>query len=136
MLCLHSRYIYTSQLGHWMYIYPCWHCIYKKPDTFQNARQSPFGFYIHKAIHFRLQDFHEMFEVGIYIQKEWHFALCDIYICKSYTLCKKQDNLRYVFIYKYLTLCITKNFIELLNFAEGGGRIIIIKQCTLCDILY
>ena len=31
--------------------------IYKRPDTFQKARQFPLGFYIQKAIHFTLRDF-------------------------------------------------------------------------------
>ena len=43
--------------------------IYKKPDTFQKARQFPLRFYIQKAIHLTLRDFHEILEVGIYIQK-------------------------------------------------------------------
>ena len=43
--------------------------IYKKPGTFQKARQFPLRFYIQKAIHLTLRDFHEIFEVGIYIQK-------------------------------------------------------------------
>ena len=43
--------------------------IYKKPDTFQKARQFPLRFYIQKATHLTLRDFHEIFEVGIYIQK-------------------------------------------------------------------
>ena len=40
--------------------------IYKNPDTFQKARQFPLCFYIQKAIHLTLRDFHEIFEVGIY----------------------------------------------------------------------
>ena len=43
--------------------------IYKNPDTFQKARQFPLRFYIQKALHLTLRDFHEIFEVGIYIQK-------------------------------------------------------------------
>ena len=43
--------------------------IYKKPDTFQTARQFPLRLYIQKAIHLTLRDFHEYFEVGIYIKK-------------------------------------------------------------------
>ena len=43
--------------------------IYKKPDTFQKARQFPLRFYIQKSIHLTLRDFHEDFQVGIYIQK-------------------------------------------------------------------
>ena len=43
--------------------------IYKKPDTFQKVKQFPLHFYIYKAINLMLRDFHEIFEVGIYIQK-------------------------------------------------------------------
>ena len=43
--------------------------IYKKPDTFQKARQFPLRFSIQKAIHLTLRDLYEIFEVGIYIQK-------------------------------------------------------------------
>ena len=57
--------------------------IYKKPDTFQKARQFPFHLYIQKAIQLTLRDFHEIFEVGIYIQKAWHFALRDVFIYKK-----------------------------------------------------
>ena len=47
-----------------------------------------------------------MFEVGIYIQKAWHFALWDAFIYKNQTLVKMQDNLHYVHIYRYMdTLC-------------------------------
>ena len=41
--------------------------IYKKPDTFQKARQFALDFvYLKKSIHLTLRDFHEIFEVGIY----------------------------------------------------------------------
>ena len=40
---------------------------------------------------------------------------------KSRTLRKKQDNLRYVFIFKIWTLSVTRFFIEFLKFADGGG---------------
>ena len=43
--------------------------IYKKPDTFQKAREFPLRFYTQKAIHLTLRDFHKFFEIGIYIQK-------------------------------------------------------------------
>ena len=43
--------------------------ICKKPDTFQKARQFPLRFLIQKSINLTLRDFHEIFEVGIYIQK-------------------------------------------------------------------
>ena len=43
--------------------------IYKKLDTLQKARQFPLRFYIQKERHFTLHDFHENFEVGVYIKK-------------------------------------------------------------------
>ena len=43
--------------------------IYKKIHTFQKARQFPLRFYIQKSIHLTLRNFHEIFEVGISIQK-------------------------------------------------------------------
>ena len=43
--------------------------IYKKPDTWQKARQFTLRFCMQKAIHLTLRDFHENFEVGIYKQK-------------------------------------------------------------------
>ena len=43
--------------------------IYKKTQ-FSKSRQFLLRFYIQKAIHLTLRDFHEIFEVGIYIQKE------------------------------------------------------------------
>ena len=43
--------------------------IYKKPHTNQKARQLPLRFQIQKAILLTVRDFHEIFQVGIYIQK-------------------------------------------------------------------
>ena len=42
--------------------------IYKKPDTFQKARPFSLRFFIQKAIHLTLRDFHEIFEISIYTQ--------------------------------------------------------------------
>ena len=43
--------------------------LYKKPDTLQKSRQFRLRFYIQKSIHLTLQDFHESFVVGTYMQK-------------------------------------------------------------------
>ena len=56
--------LYTRKAKHLRNIF-----IFKKLDNFQKARQFPLRFYIQKAIHLTLWDFHEIFEVGIYIQK-------------------------------------------------------------------
>ena len=106
--------------------------IYKKPDTFQKARQFPLRFYIQKALHLTLRDFHEFFEVGIYtksmtlcvtwrfyIQKSGHFA-------KSKTIC---DTFLYT---KIRHFCVTQFFIDFLKFADGGGHLFIKKNNVLC----
>ena len=49
----------------------------------QKAKKLRNVFYIQKVIHLTLRDFYETFEVGIYIQKAWHFALGDVYIYKK-----------------------------------------------------
>ena len=43
--------------------------IYKNPDTFQKARKFPFGFIYKKPDTLRYTVFHEILELGIYIQK-------------------------------------------------------------------
>ena len=43
--------------------------IFKNLYTSQQATQFALRFYIQKAGHFTLHDFHENFEIGIYIQK-------------------------------------------------------------------
>ena len=57
----------------------------KKPYTFQKARQFPLRFYINKNPYtLRYGIFHEIFEVGIYIEKSRHFAkiktICDTFL--------------------------------------------------------
>ena len=74
---------------------------------------------------------HEMFEAGIFIQKGWYFALGDVLYTKSQTLGKKQDNLRYVFIYKNsdtLPYAIFHWIFE--TGGGGGGHFYSQKQCT------
>ena len=56
--------------------------IYKKQDILQKARQFPLRFVTQKSRHFTLHDFHETFEIGISIQKAWHFALRDVFTYK------------------------------------------------------
>ena len=74
--------------------------IYKKPDTFQKARQFPLRFYIQYAIHLTLRGFHKNFEVGIYIQKASHFALGDVFIYKKLDTSQKASQFAIRFIYK------------------------------------
>ena len=102
--------------------------IYKTPDTSQKARQFLLRFYIQKARHFTFCNFHENFEVGIYIQKAWYFAVREVFIYKIQTLRKKQDNLRYVLYTKIRTLCITQFSWIFLKLEEKGGIFICKKN--------
>ena len=82
--------------------------IYKKPDTFQKARQFPLRFCIQKAIYLTLRDFHEIIELGIYMQKARHFALRDVFIYKKLDT----SHLRYVLYTKIRHFCVPQFFIE------------------------
>ena len=102
---------------------------YKKQD---NLRYD----FIHKKHHtLRYAIFHENFEVGIFIQKTWHFALRDILIYKTPDNSKKSRQFALRFYTKIVTLCVTRFFIKVLKLAEEGGGILICpKKCTLSYI--
>ena len=95
--------------------------IYKKPDTFQKARQFPFRFSIQKAIHLTLRHFHEIFEVGIYIQKAWHFALRDVFMHKKLDTSQKarQFAIRF-YIQKSGTFALRDFSLNFWNLRRGG----------------
>ena len=57
--------------------------IYIKPDIFQKARQFPLRFVLKNPDILCYTIFHEIFEVGIYIQNAWNFALRDVFIYKN-----------------------------------------------------
>ena len=84
--------------------------IYKKPDTFQKAGQFPLGFYIQKAIHLTLRDFHENFEVGSYIQKAGHFALSEVFIYKKLDTSQKARQLGIRFYIQKSGTCALRDF--------------------------
>ena len=78
--------------------------------------------------------FHESFELGTFIQTAQQLALCDALIYKELTLRKKQDNFRYVFIYKNsdtLRYAIFHGTFEI-----GGGRGHFYMQKTMHFVLY
>ena len=74
--------------------------IYKMSGTLQKQDnlRSVFIYKNKDTLHYAI--FHENFEVGMYIKKAWNFALRDVLYTKIQTFRKKQDTLRYVFIYK------------------------------------
>ena len=106
--------------------------IYKKPDTFQKARQFPLRFNIQKSIHLTLRDFHEIFEVGIYIQKAWHFAVGDVFIYKRLDTSQKGRQFAISFYIQKSGTFALHNFS--LNFwnLRRGGRFIYSKNNVLC----
>ena len=100
--------------------------VYKNPDNvcylFIYKKQDTLSFAI----------FHENVEVGIYIQKASHFALGEFLYGKTSTLRKKQDNLRYVFIYKNPDTLRYAIFHWIFEIGGGGeDHFICKKQCTL-----
>ena len=73
--------------------------LYTKIQTLCKKQDNLRYVFIHKKPHtFRYAIFHDFFKLEfIYKQKACHFALREVFIYKSTTLRKKQDNLRYVF---------------------------------------
>ena len=94
--------------------------IYKKPETFQKARQFLLRHINKNPYTLRYAIFHEIFEVGIYIQKAWHFALLDVYIYKKLDTSQKARQFAIRFYIQNPALCVTRFFIEFLKFAERG----------------
>ena len=105
--------------------------IYKKPDILQTARQFTLRFDTQKARHFTLHDFGEIFEVGILIQKAWHFVLCDVFIYTNPETSKKARQFALRFDTKVWTLCFMPFLIKFYKFKEGGG-ILYAKNNSLC----
>ena len=97
--------------------------IYRKTDTLQKVRQFMLRFYIQKRMTLYVMQFFMKILQLVFIYKKHDTQRYVTFLCtKRRTLSKKQDNLRYVFIYKIWTLCITRFFIELLKLAEGEGN--------------
>ena len=108
--------------------------IYKNPDTSQKARQFGLSFYVQKAWHFTLRDFHKKIEFGIYIKEAWQFPLRDVFIYKNPDTSQKAIQFALRFYIKIWTLCFTQFLIEFLKLAEVGGIFYI--QNTMHYALY
>ena len=106
-------YIYTKRWELWNFF------IYKKPETFQKVGQFALHFYIQKARHLTLCNFLWNFEIGICIQKSWHFALRDVFIYKNPETSQKNKTICFTFLYtENLTLCVTLFFMKCLKLAH------------------
>ena len=127
-------YIYKKQEKIVTFIY-----VYKNPDTLRRVGQYALPFIQKKARHFILRySLWKLRNRHIYIYKKaWHFELCDVFIYKNSETSKKQDNLRYVFLFtKSLTLCVTQFFVGFLKLAEGGGGVINKNNAPCVKFLY
>ena len=106
--------------------------VYKNPDTLQKARQFLLRFYIQKARHFTLRDFHENPEVGIFIQKAWHFVLCDVFIYKNPDTSQKSRQFALHFYIQKVGHFALRDFSCNFWFWRKGGEGVIWKTNALC----
>ena len=109
---------FLKQKNRWTFLYTKSLILFKKLDN------SRYVFIYKKRYTLRYGVFHEIFEVGIYIQKAWHFALRDVFIYKKLDTSQKarqlSGTLRYAIFY------------WIFEIGVGGGNIFICKkQCTL-----
>ena len=95
--------------------------IHKNPDTLLKARQFALRFYSQKSRHFRLRNFHEFFEIGIYIYpKSMTLCVTRRFTYKNLDTLQKsrQFALRFFMYTKSLTPCVTQFFIRFLKLAS------------------
>ena len=119
-------FIYTKSQKVWTVF------IYKNPDTVQKARQFPLRLYIYKAIQLTLLDFHEIFEVDMFIQKAWRFALRNVFIYKNLGTSQKARQFAIRFYIQKSGIFSLRNFS--LNFwnLRRKGRIYSLKNNSIC----
>ena len=105
--------------------------IYKKIDTLQKSRQFASRYIYKKPDTLRYAICHEMFEVGICVQKLWHFALHDVFIKKPDTSQKsRQFSLR--FYMQKLGHFALHDFHETFEIGGGERGISIWKNNAIC----
>ena len=100
-----------------VYVYKCKKseiCLYTISETLcKNQDNLHYVFICKKKDTSRYAIFHEIVEIGIYIQKTSHFALHEHFTySKRLKLHKNQDNLRCVLYTKSLTICVTQFLME------------------------
>ena len=69
----------------------------KKVTLFKKQDKSRSVFIYKKAHILPYAIFHEIFEVGIYIQKAWHFAFCDVFTFKNPDTSQKSSQIALCF---------------------------------------
>ena len=127
--CHHRKtrptFIYTKS------IFFCETFLYTKSQTlFKKLDDIRYVFTYKKPYTLRYGIFMKFLKLAFIYKK--HKTLCYVTFLtiKRQTLRTKQDNLRYVFIYKNPPLLRYTVFVEFLKFAEGGGIYLLEKQCT------
>ena len=106
-----------------LYIYTKSETLFKKQDNLRYV-------FIHKNPDtLRYAIFMNFLKLAfIYIQKAWHFLLCDVFIYKTPETSKKTILFALSFLYaKSLTLSVTQFLIEFLKWLEEGGHFFIKK---------
>ena len=97
-----NLFIYTkSKTNCETFLYTKSQTLFKKLDNFCDV------FRFKKPYTLRYGTFHEIFELGIYIQKAWHFALRDVFIYKKLDTSQKarQFAIRF-YILSWWTRCL------------------------------
>ena len=117
-----ARFIYTKSKKNAKHLY-----IYSKGQTLFKKQDNLRYIFIHKNPNTLLYEIlYKCLKLAfMYIYKKHDtFSYVDFLYTKIQTLLrKKQDNLRYFFIYtKSLTLCVTRFYMEFFKLAEGGGH--------------
>ena len=108
--------------------------IYKKPDTFQKARQFPLRFYTQKAIHWRYGIFMKFLKLAFIFKKHDTLRYVTFIYSKSMTLRKKQDNLLSFLYTQIRHFSVTRFFHWIFEICGGGGYLFLKRQCTLREI--
>ena len=76
--------------------------------------------------------FQDNFEVGIYMQKAWHFALCEVFIYKNPDTSKKAWQFALTFLYTKSPTLSLRDFYWIFEIDEVGGAFLYAKRNRLC----
>ena len=101
--------------------------IYKKIDTLLKARQFASRFIYKKLDTLQYAIFHDIFEVGVFVQKVWHFALRDVFIKKTDNSQRARQFALHFYMQKSGHFSL-HNFHRIVEIGQGKGGISIWKN--------
>ena len=107
------------------------HVIYKNIATLQKARQFASRFIYKKPDTLRYAISHEMLKLT-FTYKKYDTLRYVMFYEKRQTLCKKQDNLSYVFILRKSGHFALRKFIDFFKVAKGREAFLYAKNNALC----